>query len=114
MEGSGQDHSVGDLSSETRKDRAADQHSSSSMVGGGYRLFDRQLSIHQVIGGGKVIFVSALLIVVRLEFNMMMTRFLLSVKRRVLFLVLYVDGLWATKGTCPDFCIPGSFFSGAF
>ncbi|KAH0454973.1 hypothetical protein IEQ34_016897 [Dendrobium chrysotoxum] len=55
MEGSGQDHSVGDLSSDTRKDRAADQYSSSTMVGGGgYRLFDRQLSIHQVIGGGKV------------------------------------------------------------
>lgn len=54
MEGSGQDHSIGDLSSDTRKDRPADQYSSSAAVGGAdYRIFDRQHTIHQVIGGGK-------------------------------------------------------------
>ncbi|XP_020597252.1 reticulon-like protein B16 [Phalaenopsis equestris] len=57
MEGSGQDHSVGELSSDTRKDRSADQHSLPATAGGGgggdHRIFDRQLSINQVIGGGK-------------------------------------------------------------
>lgn len=54
MEGSGQDHPISEISSETRKDRLSDYSNSSVIAGAGvYRLFDRQLSLHQIIGGGK-------------------------------------------------------------
>ncbi|XP_072976674.1 reticulon-like protein B16 [Typha angustifolia] len=50
MDGSAQDSSNGEVAVDARKERSADQCSSSS---GGYRLFDRQRPIHQIIGGGK-------------------------------------------------------------
>ncbi|ONK67946.1 uncharacterized protein A4U43_C05F5500 [Asparagus officinalis] len=45
---SAQDHSDGEMSVESRK--SLDQ---SAQVSCGYRLFDRQRTIHQIIGGGK-------------------------------------------------------------
>lgn len=54
MEGSGQEQPIGENSSETRKDRTVDNSSLSTIpVCGVYRLFDRQLPLHQLIGGGK-------------------------------------------------------------
>ncbi|PKA67222.1 Reticulon-like protein B16 [Apostasia shenzhenica] len=54
MEGGGQDHQTGEKSGEARKERSADNCCSSAAAsGGGYRLFDRQRSVHQIIGGGK-------------------------------------------------------------
>ncbi|XP_008782644.1 reticulon-like protein B16 [Phoenix dactylifera] len=53
MDSSSQDLSNGEIGVDSRKERSLDQCASSATAGGGYRLFDRQRSIHQIIGGGK-------------------------------------------------------------
>ncbi|XP_010921131.1 reticulon-like protein B16 [Elaeis guineensis] len=53
MDSSSQDLSNGEIGVDSRKERSLDQCASSGTAGSGYRLFDRQRSIHQIIGGGK-------------------------------------------------------------
>nr|CAD1833082.1 unnamed protein product [Ananas comosus var. bracteatus] len=50
MDSSAQDASNGEITVDSRKERSSDQCSSSAA---GYRLFGRQRSMHQIIGGGK-------------------------------------------------------------
>ncbi|KAG0483579.1 hypothetical protein HPP92_011663 [Vanilla planifolia] len=50
MEGSGQENATGQIGGDARKERSTEHYSSS----GGYRLFGRQRSVNQIIGGGKI------------------------------------------------------------
>lgn len=58
MDSSAQDASNGEITVDSRKERSSDQCSSSAA---GYRLFGRQRSMHQIIGGGKGNFIAQIL-----------------------------------------------------